>query len=148
MILDSLENAERYYPMNPVFRKAFTFLKDANIGELEGRIPIDGDRVYAMVIKADGMGHEGALLENHKKYIDIQFGVGGVNEFGWKPLKECSSVAKPFSEQDDYGFFGEEPDIWITVKPGQYAIFFPWDAHTPKGGTGALHKVLVKVVID
>ena len=148
MILDSLENAEHYYPMNSGFRKAFEFLKKSPVEELEGNIPIDGDRVYAMVIKADGKGHEGAQLEMHKKYIDIQFGVGGINEFGWKPAHECSTWTKPFDEKDDYGFFGEEPDNWIPVKPGQYAIFFPWDAHTPKGGTGALHKVLIKVAVD
>ena len=147
MILDSLENAERYYSLNPGFRKAFEFLKTSDLKKLEGTIPIDGDRVYAMVIRADGQGHAGAQLEIHRKYIDIQFGVGGVNEFGWKPAKKCVTVTKPFDEKDDYGFFGEEPDVWITVLPGQYAIFFPGDGHTPKGGAGKLHKILVKVAV-
>ncbi|MBN1290497.1 MAG: YhcH/YjgK/YiaL family protein [Candidatus Latescibacteria bacterium] len=147
MILDSLENAEQYYSMNPGFKKAFEFLKNSNLDELEGTVRIDGDRVYAMVIKADGLGHEGAELELHKKYIDIQFGVGGINEFGWKPANKCVIVTKAFDIADDYGFFGEEPDVWISVKPGQYAIFFPWDGHTPKGGKGKLHKILVKVAI-
>ncbi len=148
MILDSLENAEQYYMINPGFIKAFEFLKKSNLQELSGTIHIDGDRVYAMVIMAEGKGHEGTSLEVHKKYIDIQFVVGGINEFGWKPAEKCETVIKPFNELDDYGFFGEEPDVWIPVKPDQYAIFFPWDAHTPKGGSGALHKVLVKVAID
>ncbi|MFC1508865.1 YhcH/YjgK/YiaL family protein [Candidatus Omnitrophota bacterium] len=148
MILDSLENAEHYYAMNPYFKKAFEFLKAAHPEELEGKIDIDGDKIYAMVITSEGTGHEGAELEIHKKYIDIQFGVDGVNEFGWKPAEECVTVTKPFDDVDDFGFFGEDPDIWITVQPGQYAIFFPWDAHTPKGGTGNLHKLLVKVAID
>ena len=147
LILDSLENAERYYSMNPGFRKAFEFLKNADMNELEGTIEIDGDNVYAMIIRADGQGHEGAELELHKKSIDIQFGVDGVNEFGWKPAKDCVTVTKPFDVADDYGFFGEEPDLWISVLPGHYAIFFPWDGHTPKGGKGKLHKVLVKVAV-
>lgn len=148
MILDSLENAEKYYGVNPYFKKAFEFLKNSNLMELEGTITIDGDRVYAMVIKAEGQGHEGAEIELHKKYIDIQFGVGGINEFGWKPAEECVTVTKPFDEENDFGFFGEEPDVWIPVRPGQFAVFFPWDGHTPKGGKGQLHKVLVKVAVE
>ncbi len=148
MILDSLENAEKYYGVNPYFKKAFEFLKNSNLMELEGTIKIDGDRVYAMVIKAEGQGREGAEIELHKKYIDIQFGVGGINEFGWKPAEECATVTKPFDEENDFGFFGEEPDAWIPVRPGQFAVFFPWDGHTPKGGKGQLHKVLVKVAVE
>jgi len=148
MILDSLDHAELYFPLNPGFKKAFEFLKQSNLTELEGTIQIDGDRVYAMVICADGQGHAGAQLEIHRKYIDIQFGVGGVNEFGWKPAETCITVTKPFDEKDDYGFFGEEPDVWIPVLPGQYAIFFPCDGHTPRGGTGKLHKVLLKVAVE
>jgi biofilm protein TabA len=147
MILDSLENAGKYISLNPGFKKAFDFLIHSDLSSLEGRIEIDGDRVYAMVIKADGQGHAGAQLEIHKKYIDIQFGVGGINEFGWKPSRECTTITKPFDETDDYGFFGEEPDVWIKVRPGQYAIFFPGDGHTPKGGVGPLHKVLIKVAV-
>ncbi len=148
MILDTIDNAERYYSIGEGIRKAFEFLKKTDVNRLEGRTDIDGDRVYAVVIKAEGTGHAGAQLETHKKYIDIQFGVAGLNEFGWKPARKCEKVTKPFEEADDYGFFGEEPDVWIPVRPGQYAIFFPEDAHTPKGGTGALHKILVKVAVE
>ncbi|MCD6308553.1 MAG: YhcH/YjgK/YiaL family protein [Candidatus Latescibacteria bacterium] len=148
MILDCLENAERYYSLNPGFKKAFEFLKTNDLQNLEGTIEIDGDRVYAMVIRAEGEGHEGAQLEFHKRYLDIQFCVGGLQEFGWKPKRDCTAVTRPFDAGDDYGFFGDEPDTWIPVKPGQFAIFFPEDAHTPKGGKGSLHKVLVKAAVD
>ena len=148
MIQDCLENAEHYYAVNPHFRNAFEFLQTADLDSLEGTIEIDGDRVYAMVIKVDGAGHEGAEIELHRKYIDIQFCVSGIQEFGWRPAQECVTVTKAFDEADDYGFFGDKPDMWVKVKPGQFAIFFPWDGHTPKGGTGPLHKVLVKVAVD
>lgn len=148
MILDSLKNAGRYYAIGTGIRKAFEYLKSVDVTAIEGRIDIDGDRVYAMVIKADGAGREGVQLETHRRYIDIQFGVGGLNEFGWKPARECVMVTKPFDEADDYGFFGEAPDVWISVRPMQFAIFFPEDAHTPRGGKGPLHKILVKVAVE
>lgn len=147
MILDSLVNAEKYYSLNPRFGQAFEFLRQADPGALEGRIDIDGDRVYALVVRADGQGHTGAELEIHRKYIDIQYGVAGLNEFGWKPTRECVTVTKPFDEHDDYGFFGDAPDVWISARPGQFVVFFPGDAHTPRGGSGKLCKIVVKVAV-
>ena len=72
MILDSLENAEKYFGINPRFQKAFEFLRNNDFRELEGRIDIDGAGIYAIVVRTEGQGHEGAELEIHKKYIDIQ----------------------------------------------------------------------------
>lgn len=148
MILDSLENAERYYGVNKYFKKAFEFLKSTKLDAIEGRVNIDGDKVYAIAVKTEGAGHTGAEMELHKKYIDIQVCLAGIQEFGWRPASECVTVTKPFDDNDDYGFFGDEPDLWIKAKPGQFAIFFPWDGHTPKGGSGHLHKVVVKVSVD
>ncbi len=148
MILDTIENAEKYYKINPYFKKAFEFLKTADPSNAGVTVEIDGEKVYAMIIKSVGEGREGAQLEIHKKYIDIQYCVEGLHVFGWKPTRECSDVTREFDDADDYGFFGEEPDFWAPVKPGQFAIFFPEDAHTPKGGKGPLHKILVKVAID
>jgi biofilm protein TabA len=147
MILDNLKNAKMYYNIHPDFKKAFDYLKNCDTEKLTERFYIDGDNVYSFPVKAEGTGHEGAPLENHIKYIDIQYCVNGIQEFGWKPLKDCVNISKSFSEADDFGYFSDEPDLWIKVKPGQFAVFFPEDAHTPKGGKGYLHKILVKVRI-
>ena len=74
MILDRLENAARYEAMYPGFRVAFEYLrKHHEGGGLEpGRHEVDGVRVYASVGKDEGRGRDGARLEAHRKYIDIQ----------------------------------------------------------------------------
>jgi len=148
MILDTLENAELYYGVNPYFKKAFEFLKTVKPNGVGTTVEIDGDKVYAMIIKTVGEGREGAELELHRKFIDIQYCVEGLHDFGWKPASDCVKVTKEFDESDDYGFYGDEPDVWVPVKAGTFAVFFPEDAHTPKGGKGPLHKILVKVAID
>ena len=46
MILDDLEHASRYCPLNPGFRLGFEFLRRADLASLpSGRHEIDGDRV-------------------------------------------------------------------------------------------------------
>ena len=68
MILDVLENAHRYLPLNKGFAKAFEFLMRPDLKELPvDKYEIDGNRVYAMVAKDPGRKKEDALLETHEK---------------------------------------------------------------------------------
>ncbi len=149
MILDRLENAERYVALHPGFAAAFDFLRQENLGELPpGRHDVDGDRVYAVVIRANGCGRQNAELEAHRKYIDIQFSFACTDDIGWKHTGECTNISQPFNEEDDSELFADEPDAWIATPPGTFAIFFPEDAHAPMAAEGELHKVVMKVVVN
>ena len=146
MIFDHLENCGRYQALNDGFAKAFAFLRRGNIAELpDGRCEIDGESVYAMVLREDGRGRDGVTLEAHRKYIDIQCLLSGTDEMGWKPTAHCTGDGQGFDEPNDLEFFSDKPDTWVTVPPRTFAIFFPSDAHAPMGGVGPLHKVVVKV---
>ena len=147
MILDSIENAERYYAINPGFKKAFEFLKTTNIQEIKKRVDIDGDRVFALGGVAEGVERKEVQLEIHKKYIDIQFNASGNLEIGWKPTQDCTHISKPFDEESDGGLFADEPDAWISLNPGQFAVFFPEDGHAPGAGQGSQHRIIVKVLV-
>jgi YhcH/YjgK/YiaL family protein len=149
MILDRLENAERYVRLNPAFAPAFRFLQRADLGQLAaGRHEVDGDRIYAVVARDKGRRRAEAKLEAHRKYIDIQFVVAGNEEMGWTPLASCGAVSVPYNPQKDIEFFGGDPDVWLPVGPGAFAVFFPDDAHAPLVGTGTIHKVIVKVAVS
>jgi len=149
MILDVLENAHRYFPLGKGFAKGFQFLLQPNLKELpEGRHEIDGDHVYAIVAKESGRKKEGSLLETHVKYIDIQLVLSGTDNMGWRPDSSCEQSTGGYDPEDDIQFFNDEPDAWLTTKPGAFAIFFPEDAHMPLISSGHLHKVIVKVAVD
>jgi biofilm protein TabA len=146
MILDCLDNWKRYVDAHPLFAKAFEFLLRKDLAALPpGRHEIDGDRLYAVVVKADGAGRAKAALEAHRKYIDIQFLLSGADEMGWRPLAECKG-SKGFDAAKDLEFFTDPAAAWCAVRPGDLAVFFPSDAHAPGGGTGPVHKVVVKVL--
>ena len=148
MILDRLDNSRIYEALHQGFAEAFDFLKRKDIGELSpGRYDIDGDRVFAVVVQIEGKGREGAKLEIHKKYIDIQFEISGTDEIGWKPSNECINVDSEFDKEKDLGFFNDEPETWVFMPPNTFTIFFPQDAHAPLGGKGDLHKIIVKIAV-
>ena len=150
MILDKLENAEQYVDMNPAFARAFEFLRRDDLAELEpGRHEIDGDRVYAMVVRGSGRGTDGAKREAHRNYIDIQFSQAGTDRIGWKPISACSGTSSGYNAEKDCELFETEPDAWVPVSPGYFAVFFPHDVHAPLGADAGsdIHKIVVKVAV-
>jgi YhcH/YjgK/YiaL family protein len=149
MIIDRLENADRYCDMHPGFAKAFAFLRRSDLTELPAeRHEIDGDRLFCMISKGPGRPRAEAKLEAHRKYIDIQYVIAGNEEMGWKPTADCRVVDVPYDAENDIGFFKDEPDSWNKVPPGSFVIFFPQDAHAPLVGNGQIHKAVLKIAVE
>src|SRR5215213_9439615 len=149
MIVDTLANAHRYDGLHPLFPRAFDFLRRTGLGSLAaGRHEIDGTRLFVSIDHKEGRGSDGARLEVHRRYIDIQFTFEGAEEIGWTPLADCRTPASAFDEDRDLGFFDDRATTWIEVPPGRFAIFFPEDAHAPLGGHGLLKKAIVKIAVE
>ena len=127
----------------------FDFIANLKSSELsDGRHPIDGDSVYALVQSyTTGQASE-PQFEAHRKYIDIHLILSGVENIGWKNRPTCSQRSKDYDPETDGENFTDEPDAWATVHPGAFVIFLPDDTHAPMVGTGEIHKVVVKVVAD
>jgi YhcH/YjgK/YiaL family protein len=148
MILDILENAHRYTGLNKGFAKAFEFLSRPDLKELSvGRYEIDGERVYGIVAREPGHRKDDEQLETHEKYIDIQLILAGIDEMGWKPGSLCRLPFGEYNRTSDYQVFADEPDAWVTVKSGSFAIFFPEDAHMAMISSGDIHKLVIKVAV-
>lgn len=148
MILDTLENRNRYAGLHDDFGRAFDFLAGSGPAGLPtGRCDIDGDRVFAIVSEGPGRSRAGAQLETHARYIDIQYVVSGTDEMGWKPAARCLSPAAPYDPGKDIAFFEDTPEAWVAVPAGAFAIFFPEDAHLPLVSQGVIRKVVVKVSV-
>jgi YhcH/YjgK/YiaL family protein len=146
MIFDHIDNAERYYALHPVFPAAFEFLRRPDLASLPpGRNAIDGERMFCMVVRGPGRGKDGAQLEMHRQYLDIQFTVAGTDALGWSPTRSCQATGSGFDEAKDVEFFTARPETWVSIPPRTFAILYPEDAHAPLGGTGDLHKVVMKV---
>lgn len=149
MIFEQLENLPQYLPLAKGFEKAFAFLVRPDLNLLTaGRHEIDGELVYAMVYRNVGRSREGARLETHREYIDIQLVLAGLDNIGWKSLVQCSRPDGGYIEQRDVQLYLDDPDIWLPVKPGMFAIFFPEDAHMPLISRELSDKIVVKVALS
>ena len=148
MILDTLDNLSRYKSLNDRFSEAIRFLQRPDLRDLPAeRHEIKGEDVFALVLLESGKKKEDGLLEAHKKYIDIQVVLGGTDEMGWKPTSECKESKGGYKSESDVELFHDQPVSWVATHPGQFAIFFPEDAHMPMISDNELHKVVVKIAL-
>jgi biofilm protein TabA len=151
MVVDRLAESERYLRMHPLFQQAFEFLNQlARDPErfADGRHTLVEGRLAVILERAEGRGVAEARLEAHRKMIDIQFLLSGEERIGWRPQPECSGIVEAYSTERDIEFYSEQPTTWLELRPGDFAIFFPSDAHAPLAGSGPLRKAIAKVAIE
>ena len=95
MIVATLEEAAKQTVLAPAFEKAYKFLLDARGRTLEqGRVEIDGDRVFAMVQSYQTASGGEPKFEAHRKYADIQYITAGAELIGWTPLQKMAAVGE------------------------------------------------------
>ncbi len=146
MILASLAEADRYVALHPLFPRAFEFLRNTDLKALApGRHDVQGEQIFAIVEACEGRKRAEAKLECHRRYIDIQLVLEGVDEMGWKPVAACVDPATDYDAARDIRFFNDAPSSWIATPPGAFCLFFPDDAHAPLVSTEVIRKIVVKV---
>lgn len=131
---------------------AFRFLEDNRTLELPaGQHSIDGDRVYAVIIRATSRDPELSEFESHRKYIDVQYLVSGLEMIGISSLDRLS-LSQPYQDDIDAAMYSVPPTYFkLEMRPGHFAVFFPEDGHMPNchlNGPHELHKVVVKVTVE
>ena len=131
MIIDSIDNLGKYVAMNPLFADVVDFLKSHDLQTLEaGKYPIKDKDLFLNLQIAKGRSQEAAVLETHIEMIDIQIPISGEETFGYTPLQDLPSFE--YNAEKDITKYGEtKAQTYVTLKPGQIAIFFPQDGHAP-----------------
>ena len=131
MIIDTIENLNKYVGLNPLFADVVAFLKDHDLRTMEpGKYPIKDKDLFLNLTNARGRGKEAAVLETHIDMIDIQIPISCAETFGYTPL--CDLPAFDYNAEKDVTLYGDtKPQTYVTVNPMQMAIFFPQDGHAP-----------------
>ena len=150
MIVDTLQNASRYYSVHPLFAKAFQYIEKTDLDTIDmGRYEIDGDNLKAIFSNKKGMtaAESTAKFECHNKHIDIQLCINGKEQIGWKPREKCTIENGRYNTEKDVQLYSDQPDMYFQLTNGQFAIFFPEDVHAPMIGDAEIKKLVIKVKI-
>ncbi len=149
MIIDTIENASHYFPLNPLFKRAFDYLKDKNLDALEVGVTEIEENLKMIVFDEPAKTKEESLskLECHNQNIDIQICLKGTETIGWKPRQNCTNPVGEYSAEKDVLFYNDAPDMFFQLNDNQFAIFYPNDVHAPMIGDGNIRKIVFKVKI-
>jgi YhcH/YjgK/YiaL family protein len=151
MILDDLNNIQKYVAIHPRFAKAFDYLINTDFEKLTpGKYEIEGDHIYVMVVNEEGVAmlDSTSEFECHNTYIDIQYVFGGVETVGYKSRLTCVEPRGEYDAKKDVLFYEDAPDFFFKLFPGQFGIYFPEDVHAPMIGTGKIRKVVMKIRVN
>lgn len=150
MIVDSINNAKKYFNLDKRFEKIFSYLasltEDAGLGWQDF-----GDfRIGVSECETFDKDNEGNArsAEAHREYADIHYVISGDEGMGYANIESMKSVCDYNSEQD-YQLLSGEVSL-VHLRKGDFCLVFPEDAHIPQMTAGEnrhLKKAVVKFKI-
>ena len=128
MIICPWKDISRYEAVIPGLKEAVAMVNSLESFEpATYPLPECGGRVLVQHITTKNA--EGALLEAHKNFLDIQYIPEETETMGWAPIEKLE-VAKPYNDVKDVWHFEGDCDL-IDIRPGYCYVVYPEDAHAP-----------------
>ena len=149
MVYDHISNWRQYFS-GPIWQLAFEHLEGLGPDAEEGFTQLQGEDVFARVMAYKTKTPEDAILEAHRKYIDIQMTLANAERIDWYSL-DGLEVETPYDAEKDRTLFHRPAysPAHVDNHPGNFGVFFPKDAHMPQlivqGKQDTVRKVVVKV---
>lgn len=146
MIFGRLDRLDRYRGITPRLDKALDFLKTQDLAALPmGKTVVDGDEIF--INRFDYETAQTSITEGHMAYTDIHVVLAGEEQIGVADVAVLQQTDRR-DEEDFLGFSGPFTSM-CTMRPGDFLISFPEDAHCPKlwvSGPCGVKKIVVKVL--
>lgn len=144
MVIDNLKNMRDYESLHPLFKKAFDYIEQTDLGALElGKVVLIEDELFVNVLQWGPKTKEEAKLETHNEYIDIHVPISDAEVMGY--TQRCDLPAATYDAAVDMTLYEGLATDYITVKPGMFTLFFPGDGHAPGITPTGLKKIIIKV---
>jgi len=151
MITDSIDQLKRY-----AVPKADAILKFISAHDCvhlpDGEIEIEGRQLFVRVMSYTPKPAAENRFETHHIYADVQCPVSGAELMQIARMKDLSPLTE-YDARGDYQFFKVSgPTTDVIVQAGEFAVFYPHEAHRPacsfEGYKGLVKKLVFKVKIN
>lgn len=149
MIYDKLDNIEIYKKISEDLYEGLRYLKLATSESANGIYQIT-QKVKAIVSEYETKQVNGNGYEAHRKNIDIQYPLIGVEKVRCAPIQRLS-ITKDYDADGDYLLYdGNTPGSDLIIGNGYFLVLFPDDGHMPQlciGKPKIIKKLTVKVLL-
>lgn len=131
MIADKLSDLGKYPQLAPFEQDIRAFLGRMDEGLPDGRYDLRGDALFALVQRYDSKPKEGARMESHRLYADLQYIYSG-KEWIYFDFSDELTVSEDRTPESDILFYEVRPDKGGTLlSAGMFGYYAPQDAHMP-----------------
>jgi YhcH/YjgK/YiaL family protein len=149
MMTDRLDRFGDYCAKGSLLEKGFAFFRHSFSADMpDGRHDIDGNNCFALVQSYTTQKSADKKWEAHLQYIDIQYMAQGEEIVEYVPARLLTESENLTPKSDVIFYAPFEGGTNIVLKKGDFAVFFPQDAHKPGVILKApvpVKKVVVKV---
>jgi YhcH/YjgK/YiaL family protein len=128
MILDNIRHYS-FYQDSPALAKVLTYMSGISSENFPGEsVRLDGDNAFVNPVCFTTKPEDECLFEAHRKYADIHFIVEGCEKIMVSDI-DTVTVVKAFKEASDIGFYQGGNGTVCILKPGDFLVCYPHDAH-------------------
>ncbi|MBR1660576.1 MAG: YhcH/YjgK/YiaL family protein [Oscillospiraceae bacterium] len=149
MILGKNREAAAYRGLHPRLDRALELLNDAFLDSVGTETQyLDGDALYVTRFRYETQPPAETFFEAHRRYLDIHVMRAGC---------EGVELAHPaglelFEEKGDFYAYRGEAEQRLVLRPGDFLVVFPEDAHRIKmllnGKPETVEKVVFKILFN
>lgn len=144
MILDHLANWQHYTGISVRLQRGLAYLTSIHDQHFSpGRFEINDEIIYGVYQEYIPRLVDEGKWEGHRKYIDIHYMLSG-SERIYVANTHYLQAENYHEELDNQSYSGK--GNFFDLRPGDFAVFFPQDAHMP-GIRGDFSLLVKKIVI-
>lgn len=133
MIFDKIQNLKDYYSEYPALIKVNDFVELFYKDNLpDGKYDIDGEKLFAFIQSYETKPFDNnSRFEAHKKYIDLQLLISGIEVIKWAKLENVNLTEERYSLGQDIAFYDGSAQFDFVLTSKSFLLFNPEDAHMP-----------------
>ncbi len=129
MVKDILAHGARYYAFGERVAAALAHAQQTDFRALsDGEYPVRGALVRALVQRYQTKPLAAGRWEAHRQHIDLQMVVEGEERLGVAPIQ--AMAPEPYDAEKDLLWLTGTGDL-VTMRPGDFVLLWPEDAHMP-----------------
>jgi YhcH/YjgK/YiaL family protein len=119
---------------------------------VDGEIQIEGRDLFVRVMSYIPAPKNENRFEIHRIYADVQYIVEGIERMFTAGMNDLTSCSEYDAKGDSHFFKASQPSSDLVVCAGEFAVFYPYQAHCPsccyEGHNGVVKKLVFKVKIN
>ena len=128
MIFGNIQNLREYLCMEDGIFECFNYAKENNLSAYDrGCHEIDAKRIFVNIVEYETVKPEDRFWEAHREYLDVHLMLEGTERIDLNFIQNMD--VKEYAAQDDFLPMDGDKNGSVILKPGDFLVCYPSDAH-------------------